>query len=73
MFAAASSCFVDAVGSGSYFTLDSVEDADNCKLLGVVVKRKYRLKADKYVPTTFSLQEILKKPKKGLSNCVGGW
>ena len=67
MFKAASSCFVEAVGSGAYLPLESVEDAHNCKLLGIVVKKKYRLKADKYVLTDITLQDILKRPKKGLS------
>ena len=67
MFKAASSCFVEAVGSGAYLPLESVEDAHNCKLLGIAVKKKYRLKADKYVLTDITLQDILKRPKKGLS------
>ena len=67
MFKAASSCFVEAVGTGAYLPLDSVEDAHNCKLLGIVVKKKYRLKADKYALTHINLQDILTKPKRGLS------
>ena len=67
MFTAASSCFVEAVGSGTYLALDSVEDADNCQLLGIVIKKTYKtpFKADKYVPSNFTLQEILRKPQKG--------
>ena len=66
MFMAASSCLVEAVYSGSYLALDSVED--KCKILGIVIKKKYGLKQVKNFPTKPTLLEILTKPKKGLFN-----
>ena len=65
MFAAASDRFVEAVGNDSYRSIGSVEDADNCKLLNIVIKKKPLLKDPQYALTNFSLQEILKNPGKG--------
>ena len=65
MFAAASNCFVEAVGADIFRSLDSVEEADNCQLLNVVVKKTRLLRKDKYALTNFSLQEILKSSNNG--------
>ena len=70
MFAAASQLFTDAIGTDSLFSIDTVEDADNCKLLNIVVKKKNIIKKPEYRATNFSLQEILKKPQEGKDTLI---
>ena len=65
MFAATSDRFVESVGNESYIQLENVEDAYNCQLLNIVVKKKPRLRDPKFALTNFSLQGLLKKSNQG--------
>ena len=67
MFEAASESFVKAIGSETLIPITSIDRADNCQPLHVVVKKKryWIWQSPKYQPTAFSLQEILTESSKG--------
>lgn len=68
MFEAASESFVKAIGSETLIPITSIDRADNCQPLHVVVKQKryWIWQTPKYQPTSFSLQEILTESSKDM-------
>jgi len=68
MFEAASESFVKAIGSETLIPITSIDRADNCLPLHVVVKKKryWIWQTPKYQPTSFSLQEILTESSKDM-------
>jgi len=68
MFEAASESFVKAIGSETLIPITSIDRADNCQPLHVVVKQKryWIWQTPKYQPTSFSLQEILTESDKDM-------